>query len=119
MIDTMKLNQLEIVRTVGTHRPTDTHFNIRIPRVMVKINHDTQRITYNTNIFVNAPDCMVYPKNSIITQNFITVRRVNSCDLSHVAVRIGDEYIIPENTPLICASFYNYNTLYIIDSYVN
>lgn len=117
MNDYMKLKQIEVVRTVGIHKPDDKYLRIRIPRLMVKIAHEKERIYFDTNIFVNDTDCKIYPANNITTQNFITVPKSSTCDLSHVAVKVDDEYIIPENTPLICMCLYDHNKLIITDPY--
>lgn len=113
-----KLNQLEFARTVGIHDPNDTMLRIRIPRLMVNISRETERIIFDRNIFVNAPDCKILSTNMIETQNFITVPKTANCDLSHIVVwdeELG-KHIIPDNSSIICACFYN-DLIYVIDSY--
>ena len=113
-----KLNQLEFARTVGIHGLNDTMIKIKIPRLMVNIPRETERIIFDRNIFVNAPDCKILSSNTIETQNFITVPKTANCDLTHIAVwdeELG-KYIIPDNSSIICACFYN-DLIYVIDSY--
>lgn len=114
----MKLKQIEVVRTVGVHKPDDKYLRIRVPRLMVKINHEKERIHFDTNVFVNDIDCKVYPAHTIVTQNYITVPRASTCDLYPVSIRDeNDEHIIPNNTPLICLCLYDHNKLIITDPY--
>jgi hypothetical protein len=118
MNESLKLKQLEIGRTVGRHLPTDNVFRIRIPRLMVKINHEKERIRFNTHIFVNDTKCKVHPVSNLTTQNYITVPKSVNCNLSHIATEIiNDVAYIPENTPVTIACFYDNNKMIIIDSY--
>lgn len=117
MDDTMKLKSLEVVRTVGNHEPDATSLKIRIPRLMAKINQPITIENFDTNIFVNDDKCRVYPKNTITTQNYITVQRSVNCDLSHTVKIIDDKSVIPENTQLVCSCIYDTNKITVIDSY--
>lgn len=114
----MELKQLEFARTVGTHKPDDKFFRIRIPRLMVNITKDKQRAYIDNTIFLNASECMVHPAHTISTQNYITIPRTPNCNLNHLVREVNDELIIPDNTPVVCACFYGTKCLsYIIDAY--
>lgn len=113
------MSQLEFARTVGVHKLTDTKLRIRIPRFMVNITRDFERISFNRNIFINAPDCKISANNRLEAQNYITVPKTANCDLSHIAVRDDNGVlIIPDNSSVICACFYN-DLIFVIDSYMN
>lgn len=117
MSDSMKLNPLEFAKTVGVHDVDSKLFRIRIPKWMVNIDKEKQRIGFNNNIFVNDSSCKVTPSASVTTQNYITVPRTPNCDLTHVSTI--DEFgnrIIPDNTSVICSCFYG-KFPFITDSY--
>lgn len=116
MKDPLLLNPVEFVKTVGEHHIDDTEFRIRIPRWMIDTDSYPKRINYNNNIFVNASDCKVYPSSSVTTQNYITVPKTPNCDLSSVSVKVGDEYIVPDNTSVVCTCFYGRHA-YLTDVY--
>ena len=112
----MKLNNLEIARTVGDHRLDEKYLRIRIPRLMAKINNASIE-HFDNNIFVNDDNCRVYPQNNLTIQNYITVPKSTNCDLSHVAVMINGIPIIPNNTSVVCSCIYDTSKITVIDSY--
>ena len=117
MPDNMKLNPLEFAKTVGVHDVNASRFKIRIPKWMVNIHKEKQKVSFNNNIFINDNSCKVAPSQYVSVQNYITVQRTPNCDLSHVAIR--DEtgnIIIPDNTTIICACFYD-KYIYLTDAY--
>lgn len=112
-ISDISLDQNEYCVLDGVQNAYNSHFNIKIPKLMTSVTSDMND-PFNRNILVNANECKPTIATSLYVQNHISVPRSSQCSLSD---KIIDKYNnIPDGLGVICLCMNgNYRDMKIID----
>lgn len=83
-ISPITLNQNEYCFLTSRQYYDRREFQVRIPKLMSDISQSKTEY-FNRNIFVNASKCKPVAKQTLQTQDYITVRKSDQCSLKPVA----------------------------------
>lgn len=112
-VSELNLKENEYCTIVGNQYYANSHFNIKIHKLMVDVTPISSE-SFNKNIFINATSCKPNVSGSVGVKDYITVPRSAQCSLQDKIMNERDE--VGDGTVIICQCLNgNYRNMKIID----